>query len=338
MKFAVGMGRNEPVTEVAGLARAAEDAGFAFVTFVDQPGMSPDVNVCMTAAAIGTSHIRIGQGVADPSTHRPWVIANSAATLNELSGGRQLIGLGAGGPFGKDMKARPLAEVRQAIEFLRRFMSGQDATFDGLTMRSEWIRTPVPIYVGGAGPKLLQLAGELADGVMLASNADPVHVQWQLEQIYRGAERVGRDPGEVDVWARGMIYVTDSLEASRTEVGGYAVNSACGYGKLFERPGAEIDELRRRVNRAYPGLIEECYRVRAVWTPDQHERIGTPAASAVTQRIIDVQHLAGTRDEILAKIGKLAKIGIDTFATVTYTIKDKKEMIQTIGSEVISAC
>lgn len=338
MAFAVGMGRDESVDQVGGLAKAAEDAGFSYVTFVDQPGMSRDVYACMSVAAMATRSIRIAQGVTDPSTYSPWVIANATATIRELSGGRAFVGLGAGGPYGKSMRPLPVKQVRAAVQFIKEFTAGREAEFDGIRMRSEWIRTPLPVYIGTAGPRMLQMAGEVADGVMLASNADPVVLKWQLEQIERGAAKAGRDPADIDVWARGMIYLTDSPEHARREVSGYAVNSARALYRRFSlKNGPELEELRRRLEREHPGLIDECKRVHDVWTPDQHERVDTPASAAVSDRIIDVQHLAGTADEIRHKLQRIGELGIRTFATVTYTIIDKKAMLEAMGRQVIPA-
>ncbi len=336
LRFAVGMGRNEPTGEIAELARTAEAAGFSYVTFVDQPSMSRDVYVAMTVAALHTRRVQIAHGVTDPSTYRPWVIANATASLDELSGGRAFVGIGAGGPWGKAMTARPLAELRAAVEFIRKFSAGEEAEFDGTRLRSEWIRRPLRVYLGGAGPKLCQLAGEIADGIMLASNADPVVLRWQLEQIEKGARRAGRDPATVDVWARGMIYVADSPAAAHREVAGYAVNSARALARRLQLRGPEIEDLRRRLERAHPGLIDECRRVADVWTPDQHERVDTPASRAVTPRIVEVQHLVGTPDAIAQKLRGLAELGIRTVATVTYTITDKQGMLREVGDTIVS--
>jgi alkanesulfonate monooxygenase SsuD/methylene tetrahydromethanopterin reductase-like flavin-dependent oxidoreductase (luciferase family) len=336
LKFAVGMGRDEGADEVAELSRTAEESGFSYLTFVDQPALSRDVYACMTIAAMHTRRIRIAQGVTDPVTYRPWVTANATATVDEVSGGRAFVGIGAGGPWGKVMKARPLRELRDAVEFIRRFSAGEEAEFDGVRMRSEWIRRPLRVYLGGAGPRLCQLAGEVADGVMLASNADPVVVKWQLEQIEKGAVRAGRDPSAIDVWARGMIYLTTSMESAHREVAGYAVNSARALYRRLLADGPEIADLRRRLDRERPGLIDECRRVSDAWSPDQHERIDTPASAAVSRRIVELQHLAGPPDDVCEKLTRLAELGIRTFATVTYTIIDKKGMVKEIGDRVIS--
>src|SRR5687768_4139786 len=128
IEFSIGTGRNETVAEIQEMAHLAEEVGFAKLTVVDQPQICRDVHVLMTAAALATERIRIGHGVTQTATMHPLVIANGTATIDELSGGRAFIGIGPGGYaiFTKDGKFSPLGELRQTIDFLRRFMAGED--------------------------------------------------------------------------------------------------------------------------------------------------------------------------------------------------------------------
>ena len=93
-------------------------------------------------------------------------IANSAATINELSGGRAFIGISVGNPSYKYRPPATVAELRDAIVFMKHFMAGEDAEFAGVRCASEWIGEPLPIYVAANGPRALQVGGELADGVI----------------------------------------------------------------------------------------------------------------------------------------------------------------------------
>src|SRR5438067_637746 len=117
MNFGLGTGRALTISEVSEEARVAEDYGFTHLGFVDQTGMERYVHLRMAAAALNTKHIRVGHSVTDPWTFHPWVIANATATVDEVSGGRAFIGIGAGGPFGKEMTARPADDLRDAVTF-----------------------------------------------------------------------------------------------------------------------------------------------------------------------------------------------------------------------------
>ena len=184
IRFAVGMGRNERIDEIGDLARLAEEIGFDHVTFVDQQNLSRDLYAMMTVAALNTDRIRIGHGVTVPYTRHPSVTANATATVNELSGGRVFLGLGAGGNALRSMgmRPRPLQEYWDLIKFMRAYMAGEEAEFKGARMRSEWIRQTVPIYMAADGPRSLEMAGEMADGVYFMGGP-PELVKWKVDHI-----------------------------------------------------------------------------------------------------------------------------------------------------------
>ena len=182
-------------------------------------------------------------------TRHPQVTANASATIDELSGGRAFVGIGTGGPWGKPQAKRcTLKELRDAVEFIKKFTAGEEVVYKGMKMQSEYSRRQLPVYIACGGPKSCQLAGQVADGVIATSNADLTIAKWRMEQVGRGAERVGRDPAEIDYWVRGMIYITDSKEQARKEVAGYAVNGAYLTWVLLRQSNPEIEDLRRLVD------------------------------------------------------------------------------------------
>jgi 5,10-methylenetetrahydromethanopterin reductase len=340
VNFAVGMGRNERMDEIAGLARLADDCGFAHMTLVDEPYLARDVNVMATVAATNTRRIRIGQGVVDPATYHPSALANAAASLCELTGGRAFLGIGAGGPFGKLMKPLPNADLREAVLFVRKFMAGEEAVFKGGRMQSEWIRGPVPLYVAADGPRALELAGEVADGVYFMGGP-PALVKWKVERIYRGAERAGRDPSRLDICVRSYIYVTESKERAWREAAGFVPFGIRVLENLKKEPA--IVELFQGLERESPGILDEMRRfaaaaagyTRADGYNPWFEKIDAPYAHLMTQRIIDCVHMIGTPGEIREKIARLVEAGATTIATATYTILDKKGMLRRIADEIM---
>ena len=336
MNFALGTGRNLSSEEVASRARVAEETGFTHITVNDNPNLNRDVHVGMTVAALNTNRIRIGQGVTNPYTFRPWVIANAIATINELSGGRAFIGIGAAGAFGGTMKKpRSMQELREAIQFIRKYMVGEEAEFKGMRMHSEWVREPVPIYMASTGPESCQLAGELADGVMVMGT-NTVIVKWYLELIEKGALRAGRDPSKIDVWCRAMCYVAESKEAARREAVGYAATQAfTAYMSIFQWDTPEAADLRQRLEREEPGIIDEFRRVYEVFDTYQTETTGAPHNEAATQRMIDFFHLVGTPEDICERIDKVGQLGIKAISTVDFTIIDSKGMMREIGSKIM---
>ena len=161
MNFSVGMGRSLRMDEIADYARVAEECGFSHMTFIDSQNLCRDVYAMMTIAALNTRRIHIGHGVTNPFTRHPSVTANATATINELSGGRAFVGIGAGfsSMMTMGMKARPMSEFRATVQFIKRYTAGEEVEFEGSKMHSEWSRQPIQVYMSSLWPKSLPMAG-----------------------------------------------------------------------------------------------------------------------------------------------------------------------------------
>ena len=336
MDFSVGMGRNLRIDEVAGHVRVAEESGFSQVTFIDSQNLCRDVYSMMTIGALNSRRVKIGHGVTTPTTRHPSVTANATATIDELSGGRAFIGMGTGfsAVMTMGMKARPVSELRETVLFLRKYMAGQEAEFKGARMHSEWIRKGVPIFIGVVGPRALQTAGELADGVIF-SGLHPEVVKWNIEQVHRGAERAGRDPSEIEMWNRTLVYVADSKEEAHGEVASYAGTGLMAKYQVLVRDTPEVADLRRRIEKAEPGLLEEIHNLAKVWNNYEHEKTDASHARVVNQRMVDFMHMTGRPDDICERIEMLAELGVKNVSTTVFTIIDKKGMMREIGDRVI---
>ena len=340
MNFSIGMGSSLAAGEVGVRARAAEDAGFTHLTLVDTPTMSRDVHVMMTLAAQATERIRIGQGVVDPRSIHPTVIANLSASINELAAGRVFVGLGTGNPVAKGRRPATLRELREAVEFIRRFTAGEEARYEGVSYRSRWSRARLPIYVSAHGPRSLQAAGEVADGVIFLAT-HPVYVKWQLAMVERGARRAGRDMADIDTWARTMIYVTDDREAARREVSAYPT-SYKDLHLLLGRDDANVQMLRDALETHEPGSVNaltgDSKRYAEAFDPRFAELLGAPHAAAVSWRLIDFWHLCASAEEILERVEELRAIGVKTVSMTVYTLADTLAMIRTVGEKIIARC
>lgn len=158
------------------LAVEAERLGFTRCRVYDEGIVTRDVYVVMTAIALATERMTIGPGITNPYTRHPAQTASAIASLDELSGGRALLGIGAGGslaldPIGLERRS-PLAAVAETIEIARALFSGAAVDHDGTfavlrSARLSYARPDIEIWLAGRGPKILQLGGRLADGVIL---------------------------------------------------------------------------------------------------------------------------------------------------------------------------
>ncbi|MHB8644943.1 MAG: LLM class flavin-dependent oxidoreductase [Thermomicrobiales bacterium] len=294
MKFSLRLNNDLPIPEYVALAQAAEAGGF------DQFWVSNDLflrSVPVILAAVGqaTTRIEIGTCVVNPYTIHPAEIAMMAATLDEISNGRFNLGIAVGGAEllkWINMKhTQPLATTRRAIAEINAILSGGTA--------EEWTpeaylrfapRRRVPIYLGAMGPKMLRLAGEVADGV-LPLLFPPEHFATVRPLIAAGAAAAGRSMNDIDLAA--CIWVSISNDYSAAEA---ALREKIAYY------GAGLSPLildRLGVTKADFGPIEH-----AMMT----ERDPEKARALVTDRMLRIG-VVGTANDLIARLDSLVAMG-----------------------------
>lgn len=203
MRISLRVNNDLPAERFVRLAALAEEVGFEQI-WVSNDLFWRSAPVLLTAAAKATRRIALGVGVFNPVSMHVSEIAMAAASLHEVSNGRFRLGIGAGADeflqWAGLAAGPPVARTRRALVELRALLAGVAPT----GWRSDgWLRTgpaPIPIYVGAMGPRMLNLAGELADGV-LPLLFPPEHYVAAAQQIRDGARRAGRDPASLDIAA-----------------------------------------------------------------------------------------------------------------------------------------
>ncbi len=224
MRFSLRLNNDLPVRDYVALAQRAETVGF------DQFWVSNDLflrsaPVILSAVANATRHIEIGAGILNPYTMNPAEIAMLAATLDEISGGRFNLGLAAGaGDFLKWVgieQSMPLAVMRETIQAVRYLLQGERAATDGAFLHwneEAYLRFSAlrvtPIYVGAMGPRMLSLAGELADGV-LPLLFPPEHYFGVLPYLNEGVSQRSATLAPLDFAACIWVSLADDREAAR---------------------------------------------------------------------------------------------------------------------------
>jgi 5,10-methylenetetrahydromethanopterin reductase len=257
-----------PVTTMVALARHAEQLGFERVWVYDEGLATRDVHVTMTAIALATERVRIGPGITNGLTRHPAQTAAAIATLDELSGGRAFLGVGAGGsltlgPLGIDRTA-PLTTVRETVEAARALFSGQAVTYDGATLRLRdarigFARPDIEIWLAGRGPKMLELGGAACDGVML----DFIHkdtMQDYVDLVHRGAERTGNRPQLC--YSTMVVTEHDSLDHVKPHMTYRLVDSPPKVKALLGLTDTDVDGIRAAMAH---GLHAAAELVRDEW-------------------------------------------------------------------------
>jgi 5,10-methylenetetrahydromethanopterin reductase len=200
--FTINQVPGVPLAAMVELAREAERLGYDRCWVSDQGLDCRDVFVTLAAVADKTRSLRLGTGITHPYTRHPAVTAAAILSLDELSGGRAFLGIGAGGtdtllPLGIERR-RPLTAVREMIQLTRALNQGRAVDFHGEVFqlrgaRLDHARPGIEIWLAGRGRKMITLGGELADGVLL----DFIHKDLLLEHVSRvraGAAATGNSP------------------------------------------------------------------------------------------------------------------------------------------------
>ncbi len=292
----------------------AEGAGFDDLWLPDGEGMQDPIALAAALGAV-TRKIRLCTGIVPVFNRPPAVLGTGVIAAEQRAPARFVLGLGAstsnmiGRWYGLDYTS-PLTRVRETVALLRGILDGNKTDFDGETLHShgfvlkERPTARVPIYLGAIGPKMLELAGEVADGVLLNDYTPPDRLAWALEQIARGARRVGRDISDLEIVKRRAMFVTDDEQAGldyfRRSVGFYA--SAPAYQAVMERLGytgaiAEIRAGYAERNRA---------RIAAAISDEMVRRLGGFGSLAECQALVRADFEAGIDTVVVSPQGGTA--------------------------------
>jgi 5,10-methylenetetrahydromethanopterin reductase len=292
MKFSLRFNNDLRARDYIALAQLAETMGF------DQFWISDDLflrsaPVLLTAVAGATTRLQIGTCIVNPYTLHPAEMAMMAATLDELSGGRFLLGVASGaGEFLKWVgipAEKPLTAIVETIQVLKRLFTGERAPFEGDFIRwtyEAYLRfpsRPIPIYLGAMSPKMLEALGEHADGG-LPLLLPPEHYSTVLPYIQTGAARAGRLLDQIDVAACIWCSLSDDRDAAQAALAekiayyGHAMSAL-----IWERLGLTQDDFRpiedavmceRDMAKARALVTPQMLRIGVVGTPfDLIERL-----------------------------------------------------------------
>ncbi|MGI8418938.1 MAG: LLM class flavin-dependent oxidoreductase [Nakamurella sp.] len=293
MKYGVTIRLDRPLTEVAELARRAEGLGFDGVWLADHY-FARDAVSALTLMADRTSTVTIGTAVVSPFLRHPALLASTAATLQELSDGRFVLGLGPGGfEFGTQLGMhlrRPLGATREAAQIARALQVGTvdvaGQTFSTTGARLHFGAEPSPIYLAARGPKMLELAGEISDGVITHGLA-PSHLRYVREHLAAGGP---------DRPVSLALMLDVQIDADR---------------------GRAVDALRPRcitmAGGSYADELIEVYGLdrEPVMALRAAVRAGHEPAAIVTDEMVDGFCVAGPAGHVAERMVELAEYGAD---------------------------
>jgi 5,10-methylenetetrahydromethanopterin reductase len=310
VRFGMGMAPVEPLKKVVETAKLAEKLGFQYFGQADERfAGQKDVFVALAADAMGTSTISLGPCVTDPYSRIPAMIAVAIASLDELSGGRAVLTMGAGASGFTQMhleRKHVNQALRESIAIIRGLLRGDVVNFNGriFTLTDAQlgldVRSDIPIYIATRSPMNLELAGEIADGVVIATYVAREQLEFAIERVRVGAEKAGRSLKDVAIVSWVYTSISDDGQQAVENVRPSVIEA------LLNTSPDVYPVILDRFDQALPQFLEKCR--------DQG-RSGFETAYAdrryLTDDVIRRFSVAGTPEECIEKVSEITKLGIN---------------------------
>jgi len=325
MKFGFSYG-DAPYTKSLELWETARDAGF------DQ-AWSWDSHIIWQEAwslmgwLIGTvkPDFEYGTCVTNPRTRDPLVTASAFATLNQITGGKMICGIGRGDSSVRVIKRKPakLADVERAVEIIRTAGSGEPMDMgDGVEALLPWASGKVPVYVAGYGPRALKLAGKVGDGIIFQI-ADPFVIEWSMQHVREGAEEAGRSLDDFTLHVATASFISDDMDEAREQ---------CRWFPAVV--GNHIaDVLRHHEPEGLPQELIDYVSARGDYDYRDHAEQGTEHSEYVPDEIVDRFCVLGTKEQCIEKVRELENLGVGELNLYPH-VDGILDVIETYGKEI----
>jgi len=305
MEFGVGLFPTEPLQKMIQLAKLSEDLGYSHVWIGDSHLIWREAYVNMAAAALNTSNIKLGTGVTNPLTRHPSVVASAYATLEELAPGRFIVGIGLGDSSVETMGMKPakLGYFEQTIQEMRDLLAGKEVALEtGKIHLKHPAKNKIPIFIAASGPKMLELSGRIADGIIVLVGVADEYLRQAKEKSEAGAKAAGRKLSDIHLVLWVPCAVSDKAPAKD------AVKAHVARVVAHPQPYV-LDAKEQKV------LAE----IRKTYDYYHHMEQEANHAEVIPDWLVDKFAIAGTVAECRAQVERIKKSGIQQIAIIPYS-------------------
>ena len=322
-----------PAAGVIDLVELAEKVGFG--AFWKGESNSTDPMILLSAAASRTKTIKLGTAIYHIYGRSPVTLGIQSATLQDLSGGRLLLGLGVanksiagwhGGVFD-----RPLRRAREYIDIVRKVAAGERVEYEGEIYQTgkrfqlSWkpSHPNLPIYLAGLGPQMTKLVGKISDGVFI-NMATPAKIREIAARVREGAKEAGRDPSKIEIMAAAPVWAAEDLKVARDRV------------RWF--PALVSNHVMDLVRRYKPSELPEALTIyvkdRGGYDYQHHCEVGSDNAEFVSDEVVDRFCLVGPLKAHREKLERLARAGVTQF-NIYLMCGDEEQTLETYGRDIL---
>jgi 5,10-methylenetetrahydromethanopterin reductase len=312
------------------MAERADRYGYAMIGIADTPGNAMDPWVAAALTARATRRARVAICVTNLTTRHPSVSAAAAASIDLISGGRAVLGIGAGhsGTKNLGLPSSTARELGEGVGYIKELLRGRPATLGAAGAHLPWVKRAAPVFLAASHPRGLETAGRTADGVFINYGLGPDNIRDSEALVARGAAAAGRSRDAVEVWQIAALDCAEDGERARQKVGAmlaFLAGYVIGEKDLAQRgvPGEYHEpllELRRRYSTR-PGEADIAL-VRELGLFDY-----------LSQRL----SICGTPDECLAKARAAREAGAKRLMLTVSLASDPVRTVELFGEHVMPA-
>jgi probable F420-dependent oxidoreductase len=328
MQFGITIKPDMSVDRIVALTRQAEAAGFQYGWIFDSHVLWLEPYPLLTLMAANTKNMRLGTCVTNPATRDITVTASLFATLNLISGGRMQLGIGRGDSSRRVLGKKPVtsAQLEEAVQKFRDLTGSKEIDYEGRPARFTWAEGGVPpVWVAGYGPKVLDLAGRIADGVILQF-ADPDLIAWCVGFVKKGAEAAGRDWRKIEIMAAAPVWISDDLKVGRDRVRWFPALVS----------NHVVDLVSKYKPEELPPALTSYIRDRGQYDYLHHCEVDSSNAEFVSDEVTDRFCLLGPAEAHIEKLRALAGAGVTQF-NIYLMCGDEEDTLEKYKREVLPA-
>ncbi|MEM4311502.1 MAG: 5,10-methylenetetrahydromethanopterin reductase [Nitrososphaerales archaeon] len=307
-------------------AQLAERENFDYLWITDHYN-NRNVYVILSSIALNTNRIRFGPGVTNPYLIHPVITAQIIASLNELAPNRIMLGIGAGDKATLDMilgdRPKPLESIREAVTIIRSLLTENRVEFSGKAFNVKSARFnfkvegKIPIFIGAQGPKMLELASSMGDGV-LVNFSHPLDFERAMSSIKKGLEMVNKSIENLEVVAATSLSLDeDEKKAYKAAIPAVSFIVAGASEEILTSHNIDLDKAK---------AIREAL-IKAKWKD---------AFSNVSEDMVDAFSIAGKPNKVIERLSELFKLGVNTVIAGTPIGPNVKNSIELLSRKVMT--
>lgn len=322
------------IARFAEMVQQADEHGVASISTGEGQTNVLECFSVVTFTATLTKRAKVGFRVTNPVTRDVGVMANGLASLDLISGGRAYLGIGRGDGAVRHVGLKPATVDATKLYFLavRELLDKGETTFAGRRILLQWPHGAgrrIPLNIIAEGPRMLRLAGAVADGIHVGTGLTPDIIRATLDTIAEGAREAGRDPAELDVWWNVRFSVAETREdaleqggyESLSSMGNHALRGASYEGKHIP---AEIEDRLRRYHDGYD-YAQKGHVL--------HGNVALMQELGLTDYFLERFGAMGSPDDVIERLRQLEALGVDQVLIHAHNAKE----LQLIGEAVMPA-